>query len=215
VWLALCGRAGRITAKSGGFRPGQWSTPRCWTGSAARRRPQGCQRTRGPRGGGRPPWPGNSVYAIDSRIITPLRRPLNAHGVWWARPSYRRPSPLADRRHPRLVVPAGRAFGLVREDARAGAATVSFEQLYFSPADGAPPRASAQPEAPLTKIVQGRAKLWANFRALIGIFSQSVGPSLAIWANPVQFSSLVCVASRARPARNRTARRVALAATRT
>jgi hypothetical protein len=31
--------------------------------------------------------------------------------------------------------------------------------------------------------------LWANFRALIGIFSQSVGPSLAIWANPVQFSS--------------------------
>jgi hypothetical protein len=31
--------------------------------------------------------------------------------------------------------------------------------------------------------------LWANFKALIGIFSQSVGPSLAIWANPVQFSS--------------------------
>ena len=30
--------------------------------------------------------------------------------------------------------------------------------------------------------------MWANFRALIGIFSQSVGPSLAIWANPVQFS---------------------------
>jgi hypothetical protein len=30
--------------------------------------------------------------------------------------------------------------------------------------------------------------LWANFRALIGIFSQSVGPSLAIWANPLQFS---------------------------
>jgi hypothetical protein len=34
----------------------------------------------------------------------------------------------------------------------------------------------------------GWPTLWANFRALIGIFSQSVGPSLAIWANPVQFS---------------------------
>ena len=31
--------------------------------------------------------------------------------------------------------------------------------------------------------------MWANFRVLIGIFSQCVGPSLAIWANPVQFSS--------------------------
>ena len=40
----------------------------------------------------------------------------------------------------------------------------------------------------LTKIVQGWPKLWANFRALIGIFSQIIGPSLAIWANPVQFS---------------------------
>jgi hypothetical protein len=30
--------------------------------------------------------------------------------------------------------------------------------------------------------------LWANFRALIGISSQRVEPSLAIWANPVQFS---------------------------
>ena len=39
-----------------------------------------------------------------------------------------------------------------------------------------------------TKIVQGSPKLWANFRALIGIFSQSVEPSLAIWVNPVQFS---------------------------
>ena len=42
---------------------------------------------------------------------------------------------------------------------------------------------------PVTEIVRGRPKLWANFRALTGIFSQSVhGPSLAIWANPVQFS---------------------------
>jgi hypothetical protein len=41
---------------------------------------------------------------------------------------------------------------------------------------------------PRTKIVQGWPKLWANFRALIVIFSQSVGPSLAMWANPVQFS---------------------------
>jgi hypothetical protein len=39
-----------------------------------------------------------------------------------------------------------------------------------------------------TKIAQRWPKLWANFRALIGIFSQRVGPSLAIWANPVQFS---------------------------
>jgi hypothetical protein len=39
-----------------------------------------------------------------------------------------------------------------------------------------------------TKIVQGWPKLRANFRALLGIFSQSVGPSLAIWANPVHFS---------------------------
>jgi hypothetical protein len=35
--------------------------------------------------------------------------------------------------------------------------------------------------------------LWANFRDLIGIFSQSVGPSLAIWANPVQFSFMVVI----------------------
>jgi hypothetical protein len=42
--------------------------------------------------------------------------------------------------------------------------------------------------AQVTKIVQGWPKLWANFRALIGIFSKTVGPSLAIWANPVQFS---------------------------
>jgi hypothetical protein len=40
----------------------------------------------------------------------------------------------------------------------------------------------------VTKIVQGWPKSWANFEALIGIFSQSVGPSLAIWVNPVQFS---------------------------
>ena len=39
-----------------------------------------------------------------------------------------------------------------------------------------------------TKIAQDWPKLRANFRALIWIFSQSVGPSLASWANPVQFS---------------------------
>ena len=39
-----------------------------------------------------------------------------------------------------------------------------------------------------TETAQGWPKLWANFRARIGIFSQTVGPSLAIWANPVQFS---------------------------
>jgi hypothetical protein len=41
---------------------------------------------------------------------------------------------------------------------------------------------------PPAKIVQGWPKLWANFKALIGIFSQNIGPSLAIWANPVHFS---------------------------
>ena len=45
----------------------------------------------------------------------------------------------------------------------------------------------------LTKIVQGWPKLWANFSALIGIFSQKFEPSLAIWANPVQFSCIVGV----------------------
>ena len=38
-----------------------------------------------------------------------------------------------------------------------------------------------------TEIGQGWPKFWANFRTLVGIFSQIVGPSLAIWANPVQF----------------------------
>jgi hypothetical protein len=32
--------------------------------------------------------------------------------------------------------------------------------------------------------VQGWPKLWANCKALIGIFSQSCWPSLAIWAQP-------------------------------
>jgi hypothetical protein len=39
-----------------------------------------------------------------------------------------------------------------------------------------------------TKTVQGWPKLWANFKALVGVFSQSVGPSLAVWANSVQLS---------------------------
>jgi hypothetical protein len=59
------------------------------------------------------------------------------------------------------------------------------------PARGSVARRRAQPggwRGTHTKIVQGWPKLWANFMALIGIFSQSVGPSLAIWANPVQFS---------------------------
>ena len=43
------------------------------------------------------------------------------------------------------------------------------------------------PSVPLTKIAQGWPKLWANVKALVGIYSQNVGPSLAIWANPVQF----------------------------
>ena len=40
----------------------------------------------------------------------------------------------------------------------------------------------------MTKIARGWRKLWANIRALIGILSHGVGPSLAIWANLVQFS---------------------------
>ena len=43
------------------------------------------------------------------------------------------------------------------------------------------------------KIVQGWPKMRVNFKALIWIFSQSVGPSLAIWADPVQFSLAGCV----------------------
>ena len=38
------------------------------------------------------------------------------------------------------------------------------------------------------KTVPGWPKLCASFRTLIGIFSQSVGPNLVIWADPVQFS---------------------------
>jgi hypothetical protein len=38
-----------------------------------------------------------------------------------------------------------------------------------------------------TKIIEDWPKLSANFRALIGVFSQTSGPSLPIWANPVQF----------------------------
>jgi hypothetical protein len=40
----------------------------------------------------------------------------------------------------------------------------------------------------ITKSLQGWPKLWASFKDLIWIFSQSVGLSLAIWANLVQFS---------------------------
>jgi hypothetical protein len=38
----------------------------------------------------------------------------------------------------------------------------------------------------------GLGQITANFRALTGIFSQSVGPSLGIWANPVRFSCAHC-----------------------
>jgi hypothetical protein len=48
-----------------------------------------------------------------------------------------------------------------------------------------PPSRRHDPE---TKIVRGWPKLGANFRALIGTFRQSAGPSLAIWANRVQLS---------------------------
>jgi hypothetical protein len=38
------------------------------------------------------------------------------------------------------------------------------------------------------KVVQGRPELRASVKTLMEIFSESVGPSLAIWTNPVQFS---------------------------
>jgi hypothetical protein len=55
-------------------------------------------------------------------------------------------------------------------------------------AAGAAPATRARVRPPRMKIAQGWPKLWANVRALVGIFSQIVGPILAIWANPVQFS---------------------------
>ena len=42
-------------------------------------------------------------------------------------------------------------------------------------------------QTPSTETAQGWPKSRASFGALIGIFSRSVGPSLAIWANAVQF----------------------------
>jgi hypothetical protein len=71
-----------------------------------------------------------------------------------------------------VVVVAGRAFLEVVE--------IHVERAV--------PGATLGKVPPGTEIVQGWPKLWANFRALVGIFSQSVGPSIAIWANPVQFS---------------------------
>jgi hypothetical protein len=49
-------------------------------------------------------------------------------------------------------------------------------------------RWAARFRRPQTKLVQGWPKLWANFRALVGIFSHTVGSSRAIGANPAQFS---------------------------
>jgi hypothetical protein len=63
------------------------------------------------------------------------------------------------------------------------ASNFSAAQRLATAADRRAPR--------LTKVGPGRPKLWANFRALVGILSQIVGPSLAIWANPAQFSFLV------------------------
>jgi hypothetical protein len=65
-----------------------------------------------------------------------------------------------------------------------------FALFSTFPAGEPRPTAGGHSHAPLhlTKIAQGWPKLWANFRILTGIFIQSVGPSLAVWANPVQFS---------------------------
>jgi hypothetical protein len=53
-----------------------------------------------------------------------------------------------------------------------------------------PPGASRRIEDDSKKMyrVGPNSKLWANFRALAGIFSQSFGPNLAIWASLIQFS---------------------------
>jgi hypothetical protein len=75
------------------------------------------------------------------------------------------------------VTPAGGGFAYVPGSHKVG---------------GLPPKARAGPLfnattacSDETNLVQGWPKLWANFKALIGIFSQIVGPSLAIWTNPV------------------------------
>jgi hypothetical protein len=84
----------------------------------------------------------------------------------------------------------GRTGAPARPDARHAHAD-RVGPLGAATAAGGHPRIRAGPPAAgrnRTKIVQGWSKLLANFKALIGIFSQSVGPSLAIWANPVQFS---------------------------
>jgi hypothetical protein len=59
-------------------------------------------------------------------------------------------------------------------------------ELSSESADNNDPHCGKPGNAHTTKIVQGWPKFWANFRARIGIFSQSVGPSLAIWTNPEQ-----------------------------
>ena len=54
------------------------------------------------------------------------------------------------------------------------------QRYMWGPCTRRAPRLSLQCAAPATKTAQGWPKLWANFRALIGIFGQRVGPSLAI-----------------------------------
>ena len=100
------------------------------------------------------------------------------------------------------IVARGRhrlARGRVHRDAvgehRApGRARQAADQPARRPADGdahgrrlGPPRGISH-AGRTTKIVQGWPKLRANLRALILIFSQSVGPRLAIWADPAHFS---------------------------
>ena len=78
-----------------------------------------------------------------------------------------------------MVAPALEGPGLI------AARAFSLAQLGFTLI----PDAVRRPRRlrPQTKIVQGWPRLWINFKALVGIFSQNIGPSLAIRANPVQF----------------------------
>jgi LSD1 subclass zinc finger protein len=93
----------------------------------------------------------------------------------------------------RFVRPAASTVGGGEEPARGS----RRRRVEVSRRAARPPPERAPPTLPLwwlslapgsTKTAQGWPKLWANFRALIGISSQSVGPSLASWANPVQCS---------------------------
>jgi hypothetical protein len=116
-----------------------------------------------------------------------------------SRPTVRAPSPCCPQGWPRLWVNSKSLIGNLIQTAGSTCKfwvnAVNFTFRVCTPPCS--PLAAAVPlRGAVTKTVQGWPKLWANFQALIGIFSQSVGPSLASWADPVQFS---CVGVRTHP----------------